>query len=172
KTLKIILTGFIKCDINISKSEFIHKKGGIMKVGGYDLPDELYYHGEHTWLKKEEDGNVKIGMNAMWAGTAGDVTYIDLPFEGDEVSQGDTCGKLQSAKWIAKLIAPISGEILKVNEELEDDSTKINQDPYGAGWIVVIKPSNLDTDLESLYHGDTVAPWMEAEIKKSEELKK
>ena len=111
-------------------------------------------------------------MNQMWAATAGDITYIDLPFEGDEVSQGDTCGKLQSAKWIAKLIAPVSGEIIKVNEELEDDSTKINQDPYGDGWILILKPSNLDADLGNLYFSDKVIPWMEAEIKKSEELKK
>lgn len=141
-------------------------------VGGYDLPDELYYHGEHTWVKKADDGNVKVGMNAMWAGTAGDITYVDLPFEGDEVKQGDTCGKLQSAKWIAKLIAPVSGEIVKVNEELEDDSTKINSDPYGEGWIIVIKPSNLDAELASLMHGDSIVPWMEGEIKKSEEAKK
>ncbi|MCK4397035.1 glycine cleavage system protein H [candidate division WOR-3 bacterium] len=143
-----------------------------MNVGGYDLPDELYYHAEHTWVKKEDDGNVRVGMNQMWASTAGDITYIDLPFEGDEVKQGDTCGKLQSAKWIAKLIAPISGEITKVNEELEDDSTKINSDPYGEGWILIIKPSNLDAELGTLKQGDKVVPWMEAEIKKSEELKK
>jgi glycine cleavage system H protein len=143
-----------------------------MNVGGYELPDDLYYHNEHTWVKKEDDGNVRIGMNAMWAGTAGDITYIDLPFEGDEISQGDTCGKLQSAKWISKLISPISGEIVQVNEALEDDSTKVNQDPYGEGWVVIIKPSNLEDELASLMNGeDKVKPWMEAEIKKSEELK-
>jgi glycine cleavage system H protein len=144
-----------------------------MKVGEYELPDELYYHNEHTWVKKEDDGNVRIGMNQMWGATAGDITYIDLPFEGDEVSEGETCGKLQSAKWIAKLIAPINGEIVEVNEDLEDDATKVNSDPYGEGWIALIKPSNLEADLENLMHGeDEVGPWMEAEIKKSEELKK
>lgn len=144
-----------------------------MKVGEYDLPDELYYHNEHTWVKKEDDGNVRIGMNQMWGATAGDITYIDLPFEGDEVSEGETCGKLQSAKWIAKLIAPVNGEIVEVNEDLEDDATKVNSDPYGEGWIALIKPSNMEADLGNLMHGeDKVAPWMEAEIKKSEELKK
>ncbi len=58
-----------------------------------------------------------------------------------------------------------------MNEELEDDSTKINNDPYGAGWILIVKPSNLDSELEGLLHGDAVASWMEAEIKKSEDLK-
>lgn len=144
-----------------------------MKAGEYELPDELYYHNEHTWVKKEDDGNVRIGMNQMWGATAGDITYIDLPFEGDEVSEGETCGKLQSAKWIAKLIAPVNGEIVEVNEDLEDDATKVNSDPYGEGWIALIKPSNLESDLESLMHGEEeVVPWMESEIKKSEELKK
>ncbi len=143
-----------------------------MNVGGYELPDDLYYHSEHTWLKKQDDGNVKIGMNQMWGSTAGDITYVDLPFEGDEIKQGDTCGKLQSAKWIAKLISPVSGEIIQTNEDLEDDATKINSDPYGEGWIVIIKPSNLDEDLNSLMQGESVKPWMEAEIKKSEDAKK
>jgi len=141
-------------------------------IEGYELPDELYYHSEHTWVKKEDDGNIRIGMNQFWAATAGDVTYIDLPFENDEVESGDTCGKLQSAKWIAKLIAPISGEILEVNEELEDDSTIINTDPYGKGWIMLLKPLNLEEELANLYHGDTVSDWLKGEIKKSEELKK
>lgn len=142
-----------------------------MKVGDYDFPDELYYHNEHAWAKKEDDGNVRVGMNHMWASTAGDITYIDLPFEDDDVTLGETIGKLQSAKWIAKLISPVSGTVVEVNEELEDDSTKINSDPYGEGWIVLIKPSNLDADIGDLFHGDNVIPWMEAEIKKSEELK-
>ncbi|OQX56192.1 MAG: glycine cleavage system protein H [Candidatus Cloacimonas sp. 4484_209] len=139
-----------------------------MNVGGYELPDDLYYHKEHTWVKKLDDGNVKVGMNQMWAKTAGDITYIDLPYEGDEIQQGDTCGKLQSAKWIAKLIAPVSGEIVQVNEDLEDDATKINSDPYGEGWILVIKPSKLDEELGSLMQGDSVKSWMEGEIKKAQ----
>jgi len=143
-----------------------------MNIGGYELPDDLYYHSEHTWLKKQDDGNVKIGMNQMWGATAGDITYVDLPFEGDEVKQGDTCGKLQSAKWIAKLIAPVNGEIVETNEALEDDATKINSDPYGEGWIVIIKPSTLDADLASLMQGESLKTWMEAEIKKSEDTKK
>ena len=64
---------------------------------GYDIPEELYYHEEHAWAKLEEGGNVRVGMNDFYQKLAGDTTYVDLPFEGDEVAQGEVCGKLQSA---------------------------------------------------------------------------
>ena len=140
-----------------------------MKVGDYDLPDELYYHTEHSWAKVE-DGKVRVGMNDMFQATAGDIVYVDLPFEGDEVTQGEVCGKIQSRKWIGKLVAPVSGEIAEVNSELESDTTLINKDPYGGGWIVVIEPSSLDDDLGKLMKGDAVVPWMESEIKKAKEM--
>ncbi len=142
----------------------------------YTFPDDLYYHTEHSWARKEDDGKVRIGMNDMFQGTAGNIVYVDLPFEGDEVEQDEVCGKIQSRKWIGKLVAPISGEIVEVNEELEGDPTLINNDPYGGGWIALIEPSNLDEDLKKLMHGeDKVTPWLKAElekVKKIEEEKK
>lgn len=140
-----------------------------MKVGDYDLPDELYYHEEHSWAKVE-DGKVKVGMNDMFQASAGDIVYVDLPFEGDEIAQGEVCGKIQSRKWIGKLVAPVSGEITEVNSELESDTTLINKEPYGGGWIVVIEPSNLDEDLGKLMKGDAIVPWMEAEIKRAKDV--
>jgi glycine cleavage system H protein len=140
------------------------------EIGGYNMPDELYYHTEHAWVKVE-DGKARIGMNDMFQGTSGDIVYVDLPFEGDSVEAGEVCGKIQSAKWIGKLVAPISGEIVEVNEELENDSTLINKDPYGEGWIMVVEPSGLDADLGNLMQGNAVREWLEAEIKKAEELK-
>ena len=72
------------------------------KIGDYDLPDELYYHNDHAWVRIEADGNVTVGMNDFYQKSAGDTTYVDLPFEGDEVEQGETVGKIQSAKWEEK----------------------------------------------------------------------
>lgn len=138
---------------------------------GYDFPEELYYHREHSWAKVEEDGKVRVGMNDYFQKAAGDITYVDLPFEGDEVEQGETCGKIQSSKWIGKLFAPIRGEIVAVNEDLEGDSTLINKEPYGDGWVILIQPSQLDEDLKNLMQGATVESWLDEEIKKGEELK-
>jgi len=144
----------------------------MVSIEGYDFPDELYYHKDHAWVKVEADKTIRVGMNDFYQKSAGDTTYIDLPFEGDEVSQGETCGKIQSAKWVGKFVSPVSGEIINVNEELEDDCTLINKNPYDKGWIMTLKPSNLDEELKSLYHGDKVESWVKQEIQDAEKMKK
>jgi len=141
-----------------------------MKIKDYEMPDELYYHGEHAWAKLEDDGRVRVGMNDFFQAAAGEIVYVDLPFEDDDVSQGETCGKVQSSKWVGKLVAPISGTIVEVNEELEGDSTLINKDPYGAGWIMVVEPEDWDGEKGDLLFGEaTVTEWLDGEIKKAEE---
>ena len=142
-----------------------------MKVREYELPDDLYYHKDHTYVRVEEDGKVRVGMNEFAQAAAEDITYVDLPFEGDEVEEGETCGKVQSSKWVGKLVAPVSGSIEEVNEELENDATLINQDCYGAGWIILIDPSNLEEDLEKLMQGEAAAAWLESEIQMVEKEK-
>jgi len=137
-------------------------------IKGYDMPDELYYHEEHSWARVE--GNkVTVGMNDMFQKEAGDIVFVDLPEEEDEVEQGEVCGKIQSRKWIGKLCAPVSGEIVEINEELEDDTSLINEDPYGKGWILVIEATDLDKDLPNLMHGDSLLPFIDQEIKRTEE---
>ncbi len=142
------------------------------KVKGYDFPDDLYYHEKYAWAKVEEGNKVRVGMTDIFQKEAGDVVYVDLPFQGDDVEQGETCGKIQSSKWIGKLISPVSGAILEVNEELEDDSTLINKDPYGDGWIMVLESSNLEADLKNLMRADGLDSWVEAELKRAEQLRK
>jgi len=137
---------------------------------GYDMPDDLYYHGDHAWVRKDADGNVTIGMNDFYQKTAGDTTYIDLPFEGDDVEAGETCGKIQSAKWVGKFVAPISGEVLEVNEDLEDDPTLINTDSYGEGWIMKLKPSD-EGEIDGLVHGGDVEAWVKKEIDEADAKK-
>ncbi|MFQ5905327.1 MAG: glycine cleavage system protein GcvH [bacterium] len=138
------------------------------EILGYNMPDELYYHNEHAWAKKESEEVVVVGMNEFYLKLAGDTTYIDLPFEGDEVVQGETCGKIQSSKWVAKLVAPLSGEVIEVNPELEDDPTLMNKDPYDKGWVFKIKPTKLSEELDNLLHGDSVQPWLQKEKEKAD----
>lgn len=136
------------------------------KIKDYELPENLYYHKEHCWLKIESEDLVRVGLNDFAQKMAGDISYVDLPFEGDVVEKDDTCGKVQSSKWIGKFVAPISGEIVEVNQELESDATLINQDCYGSGWIIAIKPSNLEEDLKSLVTGEAAVSWLTAEIER------
>ncbi len=140
-------------------------------IKGYNMPDELYYHEEHSWARV--DGNkVTVGMSDMFQKEAGDIVFVDLPDEEDEVSQGETCGKIQSRKWIGKLVAPVSGEITEINEDLEEDTSLINTDPYGEGWILVIEAEDeddLQAELKNLIHGDGVPEFVDREIAKTEE---
>jgi glycine cleavage system H protein len=137
-------------------------------IEGYNMPDELYYHEEHSWARVE--GNkVTVGMNDFFQKEAGDIVFIDLPEEEDDVSQGEVCGKIQSRKWIGKLVSPVSGEIVSINEELEDDTSLINTDPYGNGWILVIEAEDLESELGNLMQGEAVAEFIEKEIKVAEE---
>ncbi len=139
-------------------------------IKGYNLPDDLYYHKEHSWARVDGD-KVTVGMTDFFQKEAGDIVFVDLPEEEDEVEQGEVCGKIQSRKWIGKLVSPVSGEIAEVNEDLDEDTSLINTDPYGKGWILVIEASNLGEDLGNLLHGDAVVTFIEEEIKRAEEEK-
>ena len=139
-------------------------------IKGYDMPDELYYNEDHSWARVD-GSKVTVGMTDFFQKEAGDIVFVDLPEEEDEVERGEVCGKIQSRKWIGKLVSPVSGEIVEINEDLEEDTSLINSDPYGKGWILVIECEDLESDLKNLIHGDAVATFIEAEIKKAEEEK-
>ena len=138
-------------------------------IKGYNMPDELYYNQDHSWARA--DGTkITVGMTDFFQQEAGDIVFVDLPEEEDEVSQGEICGKIQSRKWIGNLVAPISGEIVEINEDLEDEPELINSDPYGKGWILVIEAGDdLKSELENLIQGDALVSFLEEEIKKAEE---
>ena len=139
-------------------------------VKGYNMPDELYYHKDHSWARVE--GNkVTVGMNDFFQKESGDIVFIDLPEEEDDVEQGEICGKIQSRKWIGKLVAPVSGEIVEINEELEEDTSLINTDPYDKGWILVIEAGDLDSELGNLMQGEALIDFIDQEVKIAEEEK-
>jgi len=137
------------------------------EIEGYDMPDDLYYHSDHAWAKVEDDGKVTVGMNEFFAKTAGDIVYVDMPMEGDDVEPGETIGKVQSSKWIGKLISPLAGEVAELNEEVESDSTLVNSDPYGQGWILKIEPASRDDDLGKLMKGDAIGDWLKSEVERA-----
>jgi glycine cleavage system H protein len=139
-------------------------------IKGYNMPDGLYYHKDHSWARVD-GSKVTVGMNDFFQKEAGDIVFVDLPDTEEEVSQGEVCGKIQSRKWIGKLVAPVSGEIVETNEEIEDDTSLINSDPYGRGWILVIEASDLEEELGNLMQGEALASFLEAEVKRAEEEK-
>ena len=115
------------------------------------LEGRLYCMPEHSWVRIESNGSVLVGMEDMFQRTAGDIVNIDLPYEGDEVRQGDVCVRVTSTGLhIHKLWSPVTGKVIGVNEVLNRDCSLAKEDPRGRGWLIRIKPTNLKEDVESL----------------------
>jgi glycine cleavage system H protein len=111
-----------------------------------EYPDDLYYSKEHVWLRLI-GGRGKIGITDHAQQELGEIIFLGLPEENSPVEQGDVFGTLESSKTVADLYAPVSGEIVLINRDLEEEPTLINDDPYGNGWLVTMEidePSQLD----------------------------
>ena len=116
--------------------------------------DELLYSESHEWVKV--DGNIAIiGVSDFAQAEMGDITYVDVPAEGDTVTKGEDFGALESVKASSELYSPVSGEVVAVNEELEDKPELINEDPYGA-WIIKVEMSD-KSELEGLLNAAAYA---------------
>jgi glycine cleavage system H protein len=136
-----------------------------MEIQGYNMPDELYYEENHFWVKQEGDV-VVMGMDDFAQKMAGEIVYVQLPEEGKAVSAGKKFAKIESGKWLGKVYAPVSGELVAVNEELETNPGLINSDCYGKGWMYKIKPSEMG-ELQKLIRGrEAVEKWILADMEK------
>lgn len=106
------------------------------------MGDESYkFHKEHLWLKAEGDTGV-IGITNYAQEQLGEIVYVDLPDEGDEIKKDESLGEVESAKALSDLIAPVSGEVIEVNNNAVDDPSIINKDPMGEGWFLKVKLSD------------------------------
>jgi glycine cleavage system H protein len=113
-----------------------------------EIPDKLYYSREHEWASV--DGNrVTVGITDYAQGQLGDIVYIELPVEGDRIQAKDTLGVIESVKAVSDIYAPISGEILEVNQDLMEHPEWVNQEPYDKGWMLVVAMEDAG-DLEQM----------------------
>lgn len=108
-----------------------------------NLPEELYYTKDHEWARVEGD-TATVGITDYAQSELGDIVYVELPEVGATVKQGESFGTIEAVKAVSDLYAPLSGEVTEVNTNLEDSPELVNQDPYGAGWMIKIKISNPD----------------------------
>lgn len=118
-----------------------------------ELPGDLLYTNDHEWLRREDDGSVTIGITEHAASALGDLVYVELPEVGQDVDSGGEMAVVESVKAASDVYAPIAGSVVAVNEALSDDPEKINAEPYDAGWIVKLKPSD-DIDESELMTPD------------------
>ena len=110
------------------------------------VPENLLYTIEHEWISKK-DSAVKVGITDFAQSQLGDIIFLELPEVGDQIVAGESFGEIEAVKTVSELYAPIDGTILEVNEDLEDSPDNINQDCYGAGWIIKIShEGNLESN--------------------------
>ena len=118
-----------------------------------NFPEELKYTKDHEWLRVEED-NVYVGITAFAQGELGDIVFVDVDTEGEELEKEEVFGSVEAVKTVSDLFMPINGEVLSFNEKLEDEPELINSDPYGEGWIIKISASDV-SELNSLLSADS-----------------
>jgi len=103
-----------------------------------NVPDDLRYSKDHEWARLE-DGKVRIGITDYAQDALGDVVYVQVPDVGAQVTMGESFSEVESTKSVSDIYAPITGTIVEVNQELADAPQRVNEDPYGEGWLVVIE---------------------------------
>ena len=106
-----------------------------------NVPKELRYTREHEWAKQDGD-RVRIGITAYAQEQLGDVVFVELPKVGAKVTASKNFGVVESVKAVSDLFSPVSGEVVEINAELAQKPETVNQDPYGKGWMLVVKPSS------------------------------
>ena len=106
-----------------------------------NVPSDLKYTQEHEWAKREGE-QIRVGITSFAQEQLGDVVFVELPKVGAKVSQRQAFGVVESVKAVSDLFAPVSGEVTEVNAELPTVPETVNQDPYGRGWMIVVKPTN------------------------------
>ncbi len=125
------------------------------------LPDDLYYHPDDLlWVRLEED-QVRVGLNQMSQASAGQIRHVRLMPPGRVRDAGKNFGTMEAGKYVGPLRMPVSGEVVEINESVMRDPALVNRDPYGDGWLVLLKPSHLEHELTTLVHGEALQPWLD-----------
>jgi glycine cleavage system H protein len=106
-----------------------------------NVPEDLRYSSDHEWARTE-DGKVRIGITDYAQDALGDVVYVDLPEVGGKVEVGAAFGEVESTKSVSEIYAPVTGTVVEINTDLADYPQRLNEDPYGEGWICVIQPDD------------------------------
>ena len=118
-----------------------------------NVPGDLQYTEEHEYVRRSKDGVAEIGITDYAQGELGDVVYIELPKVGTTFGKHDVFGTIEAVKAVSELFAPIAGEVVAINERLDKEPALVNTDPYGAGWMIRVKPSN-PSEIEGLLKAD------------------
>lgn len=107
-----------------------------------DVPENLRYTKDHEWARVEDDGTLVVGITAHAVEQLGDITMVTLPEAGSTIEKDEPFGDVDSVKAVSELFAPVDGEVVEINGELDAEPEAVNEDPYGKGWMLKVKPSD------------------------------
>lgn len=124
------------------------------------IPAELKYTEDHEWVRVEGD-TATVGITDFAQGELGDVVFVEIETEGEELDKGETFGTVEAVKTVSDLFMPVGGEVAEVNEALADEPELVNKDPYGKGWMIKIKISD-SSELDELLSADDYKKMIEA----------
>ena len=130
----------------------------MVKVDDYEVAEGLFYHKEHLWARIE-DGKARIGMTDFALKKIREIVWVELPNVGDNITQNESFGTMESVKATQDLVAPVSGTIQEVNEKLKSKPGLLNEDPYGEGWILIVNPTNIDAELKEIMDFSAAVEW-------------
>jgi glycine cleavage system H protein len=136
----------------------------MVKVGAYEVPEGLYYSKDFEWIKIEGD-KVRMGVTDYAQKSLREIVYAELPSTGGDVKQGEPYGTVESVKAVSDLIAAVTGTIEEVNDEVQSKPELLNEDPYGKGWLLVVKPANLQVELANLMDFNAAVEWHKNQAK-------
>ena len=130
----------------------------MVKVGAYEVPEGLYYSKDFEWIKIEGD-KIRMGITDYAQKTLREIVYAELPSAGGDVKQGEPYGTVESVKAVSDLIAAVTGTIEEVNDEVPSKPELLNEDPFSKGWLLVVKPANLQVELANLMDFNAAVEW-------------
>jgi glycine cleavage system H protein len=143
----------------------------VVEVGSYRFPIGLYYTDRHLWVRKEPNGALTVGVDDLGQKLTGRISVMTLMEEGQRVTGGKVFGVMESMKWVERLRSPVTGTVAEVNNQLMSRPQVVNQDPYGAGWMIKVDPAaEAEEELSKLVHGDAIKGWAATEVEDKAKL--
>jgi glycine cleavage system H protein len=135
-----------------------------------EYPEDLYYSQEHNWVRLTGNRGT-VGITDFAQQEMGEILYTELPDEGSQIEQGDIFGTLESSKTVAELFSPVSGEVISINKDLEEEPSLVNDDPYGKGWLMVVELDD-PSELQELFSAVEYEDFLEKQEESSKKKKK
>jgi glycine cleavage system H protein len=136
----------------------------VVKVDGYEVPEGFYYSNDFEWIKIEGD-KVRMGVTDYAQKQLREIVYAELPTAGAQLKQNEPYGTVESVKAVSDLISAISGTVEEVNEEVLSKPELLNEDPFAKGWLLIVKPSNLEAELANLMDFNKAVEWHQNQAK-------